>query len=329
MVGYNPSRTGYSPLERGPASGVTEQWRVELDGQGGVPPAVHDGTVYAGPTSYVAAFDAATGDEQWRFESPERVSSPAVVDETVFVADRRRGNLHALDAASGEEQWSADAYTSGRSLTVHDGVVYAGLGAVSAEDGEELWTVETETGNGEMAVADGTVVIGTGDPSGQGFDGLIAVSTDDGSEQWRHELPGRVDSPPAIADGTVYATTGTDSTDSLFAFSLADGSQQWSADAGGPLTTPAVADGTVYTIGDSRYAFDAETGDQQWVEYIGTGTSPAVADGVVYAGTSAYSASDGSELWQHDTEFGSAGWVAPVGGTVYVCSRRGELYALS
>jgi tRNA A-37 threonylcarbamoyl transferase component Bud32 len=71
--------------------------------------------------------DAATGEQQWRFETGDPVwSSPAVADGIVFVGSNDH-NLYAMDAATGEQQWR---FETGEKIlsspTVVDGTVFVG-----------------------------------------------------------------------------------------------------------------------------------------------------------------------------------------------------------
>jgi hypothetical protein len=119
-----------------------EQWAFETGNPVTSSPTVADGTVYVGSldttvadeTVYVGskdenlyAVDAATGEQQWAFETGDRVeSSPTVADGIVYVGSFD-DNLYAVDAATGDEQWAFETGGSvASSPTVADGTVYVG-----------------------------------------------------------------------------------------------------------------------------------------------------------------------------------------------------------
>lgn len=127
-----------------PASLGTEAWSVEFPGADGIEaPVVHGGRAFvrvhgpwvsgevpSGPRRAVlAAFDVATGEVLWTFESPssdarESVSDVAVAGESVFLTttlgdgfDLGGGRCYALDAATGAPRWSRSTWVA-RRLTV-------------------------------------------------------------------------------------------------------------------------------------------------------------------------------------------------------------------
>lgn len=91
--------------------------------------AAMDGTVFVPYRrgERLAAFDARTGREQWRYTDIERDgirAAPAVADGTVVLTD---GGLHAVDAETGEAVWTFEIGQFKKSApTVVDGVIYVG-----------------------------------------------------------------------------------------------------------------------------------------------------------------------------------------------------------
>jgi len=142
---------------------------------------------------------------------------------------------------------------------------------------------------------------------------------------------GNFSSSPAIAGGVVYAVAGTQ----LQAFSAngttgcsgspASCTPLWTAEMGGGLSTPAVADGAVYVGSDDGhlYAFDAagntncsgspKTCTPLWKGSAGAAieSSPVVQNGVVFVGSN-----DGN-LYAFDAfntaQTGEPLWIAPTG----------------
>jgi PKD repeat protein len=224
-------------------------------------------TVYVGSYWTLYAVDAATGTEQWVFETGDDVeSSPTVVDGTVYVGSLD-DNLYAVDAATGTEQWAFD--TGGfvdSSPTVVDGTVYVGseskLYAMDVAERTKQWAFKTgDLVYSSPTVVDGTVYVGSYD------DNLYAVDAATGTEQWAFEAGIRVISSPTVVDGTVYVGSASFDTGTLYAVDAAEGTKQWAFKTGGGVdSSPTVVDGTVYvgSYDGNLYAVDAATGSQQW-----------------------------------------------------------------
>jgi outer membrane protein assembly factor BamB len=113
-------------------------------------PTVADGRLYVpGMQGEVVAADAADGTVLWRTivvedDHGNRVPSPAVAGETVFVSTPHGGVL-AIDATDGSTRRDLAADGDDRPLAVgDDAVVVPRHGSVSAVDtsGETQWTVD-------------------------------------------------------------------------------------------------------------------------------------------------------------------------------------------
>mgnify|MGYP002762668645 CR=1 FL=1 len=104
MFQYNAANTGHASSETGPTDPVTEQWRFRTEGDVVSSPAVVDSTVYVASADELYALNARDGAAQWRFplERNFGVSSPAVVDNTVFATAGR--DVVAVNASDGSEQ---------------------------------------------------------------------------------------------------------------------------------------------------------------------------------------------------------------------------------
>lgn len=114
-------------------------------------PVMVDGVVYiSGPWGSVAAVDAATGAERWRYDPVVDGTygrhaccgivnrGLAVWDGHVFVATLD-GFLVSLDAATGREQWRADTFTDRtRSYTITGAPIVAGEVVVIGNSGGEF-----------------------------------------------------------------------------------------------------------------------------------------------------------------------------------------------
>jgi len=169
----------------------TVVWRgPEMDGIQ-APAAVSNETVFVNSGGFKAispqlrAFDVATGNEQWRYDTGSRsYTTPAVATGRVFIASSE--GLHAVDAASGER-----------------------LYFIADVGGER--TVP--------AVANESVYIFTHGRSED--DQLVAVDAANGSVRWRERLPDLGRGPPVIADDIVYA----EAEDGVVALDAASGQQ--------------------------------------------------------------------------------------------------------
>jgi len=156
-----------------------------------------------------------------------------------------------------------------------------------------------------------------------------------GDQKWAFETGLGVNSPPTVADGTVYVGSNDFN---LYAVDAGSGNQEWAFETGAFVSwsSPTVADGTVY-VGSSDtnlYAVNMATGDQKWAFETGGGvdSSPTVADGTVYVGSD-------DNLYAVDATTGEQQWIFQTGdyvhssptvadGTVYVGSHDGNLYAV-
>ncbi len=151
-------------------------WRgPEMDGIQGNP-TVSDGTVYVNSggfrsvSPHLRAFDAETGEEQWRYDiESESKSTPAVADGRVFV--NSRDGLHAVDATDGSAQFTVEeAADEWGTPAVDDDTVYA------------------------VAYRDGP-------------DELLAIDVTDGSVRWRMSAGAMRSDPPVVTPDAVYVGT--------------------------------------------------------------------------------------------------------------------------
>ncbi len=297
QFGYDDANTGNAPNNTGPVADIDQQWEFQTGDRVWSPPVVADGTVYVGSDDgNVYALDATDGAQQWQFQTDPSVRSPPAIADGTVYVGSHDDNVYALDTADGTEQWQFQTGADVRS---------------------------------SPAVADGTVYVGSKDYK------VYALDTTEGTEQWRYETGGKVESSPAIADGTVYVGSNDDN---VYALDAADGTEQWQFQTGADVrSSPAVADGTVYvgSWDSSVYALDAADGTEQWQFQTGADvdSSPAVADGTVYVGSRdsnvyALDATNGTEQWRYETGGMVYSSPAVVDGTVYVGSWDNNVYAL-
>jgi len=143
----------------------------------GTLPVVYNGVIYVGfmfggpnandefiPEYSMEALDAATGEFIWNYSTAWWVSTPAILDSTVFFTAHH--DLYALDAVSGAKIWNytiqaeGDLHPECYNPSAVNGIVYVmapdakGLMALKAADGEFLWKAVNVLGN-PTAVVDG------------------------------------------------------------------------------------------------------------------------------------------------------------------------------
>ncbi|WP_121820552.1 outer membrane protein assembly factor BamB family protein [Halostella salina] len=294
------------------AVGITDgsvQWRAALraDAFGfgrtaqQIDPAVHSSPTVAGGTVFVGgddgavyAFDAETGDPEWRRRVrgdgfPPRgqvaapaVATPAVADGIVYAA--AGPTVAALVAETGDPEWRTDAPAAvTASPAVRGGVVHA-----ASLDGSVL-----------------ALAADNGDPDWSAARGGRAYPPSERSEQERLV----VDSSPAVAEAGGDAAVVLRGDGATHAF---DGT-------GEPLWTAPDADGAAF-------------GPQQQAGSP-VRSSPAAGPERAYVGTDrgvvALGLADGEREFAFGTERAVVASPALVDGTLYAVDRDGTLYALA
>ncbi len=144
------------------------------------------------------------------------------------------------------------------------------------------------------------------DHSGRGSN---EFSVPEGRVAWQFETQAPILSSPAVAQSTVYLSTGDRR---VVALDAATGELIWENEVNGPVdSSPAVAGDSVFVgLKDGRLiALSRATGTLQWEFQTGDliYSSPSVYRGVVYIGSSdgrlyALDAVSGEERWSHLTE---------------------------
>lgn len=289
-----PANTGYSVDATGPTD-PSLAWRYATCATlADSPPVVAGGSVYVGGDS-LRAFDAATGESEWRVEGITSPTAPVVTGDTVYFAGR---DLVAVDRADGTVVW---------------------------RDGRESDILAFNS----PTLADGTLYVpgAVDDPTVRAFDAAT------GEQRWELALDGEHGPrPPAVAGDRVYVT---DWGDRLVSVGTDGGDTQVLAggpDDPGVFSAPAVADGTVYVGGleGQVRAFDAATGEQRWARrlsesgipgppVVGDGHLYVVEDGAVHALTT-----DGGQVWERPGEGDGLGLPVRAGDTLYVGGYTGR-----
>jgi|GEM_PF-3583633 len=144
---------------------------------------------------------------------------------------------------------------------------------------------------------------------------VTALDRDTGAVSWAETVDGEVDrnrdeTALALANGTLVAALGN----CVYAFDATDGTVQWSHHLDAELSTPTVADGTVFLAmaNGAFLAFDVETGDEQWrfaddVASISMANDSRKAPAVAPDGSAVY-VTDGEFLYSLDPAAGTERW---------------------
>jgi len=216
--------------------------------------------------------------------------------------------------------------------------------------------------NSSGTIAAGKIYFGGGDNY------IYCLNLESGKQIWKFKTGGAVHSTPAVSNGIVYAG----SYDAFFyALDAETGEIKWKFKTDGEkafsapglhgglpkdsirvddwdfyLSSPAVAEGTVYFGAGSGYlyALDAVAGTQRWKFKTGdvVHSSPAIAYGNVYVGSwdtymYALKTSDGAEVWKFKTgidtaiynQTGIQGSPMIADSVLYFGCRDSHLYALN
>lgn len=280
--------TGFHPTASGPTESVTERW-------------------------------------QFTFEDRREFSAPAVTDDTVYVGMEDR-TVYAIDERDGTEVWRFEGEA---------------VSPVSpTPSGSPTW-LRGRLSPSMPAISDGKVYIWPGGHR------VYALEAETGEKEWHFlmDISDKViTSHPTVVDGTVYIGG--------YALDAETGTERWSYEGKRYTTdvrtfTPGVVDGTVYAVGGSHvFALDADDGTEQW-RYPNTShnrgpeprSSPTIANGGLYVGIPAecsaadcvpegrmyaLDASDGSEMWRHETEYPVGERVVTDGEVLYVSPANGR-----
>ncbi len=149
----------------------------------------------------------------------------------------------------------------------------------SLPQGRVLWSSEEGRIKGQSlpAIVDSTVYIGSD------FE-FLALDANTGQTRWRLDMPGLVNSSPAVAGDFVYVG----STDSkIWAFDKDTGDTRWTYTTGNyNSSSPLVHNGFLFIGSGDKYmhAMDAATGKKLWVYRTGNliTAPPTLHNGVLY-----------------------------------------------
>jgi outer membrane protein assembly factor BamB len=311
--------------------------------------------VYVAFGPAVLAYDTATQQEDWIYPSEDERSqlqyytAPSVLDGRVVFGDFGRAtsminprqivSIYGLsDPPGAPSDWQNDSLAQDKiiapPLQIGDRAFIATgdskLFAIDITDeGNPVWPAPFEVENpiwGPMAYDDGTIYAAAMDGN------VYAIDAETGTENGRWETDTSFPGGVTLDGDTLYAGAYDQK---LHAFDkTSTGSEFWVFDAdAGIWGAPVVVDGQVFfgdTIGNV-YAVEAETGELIWKKAVDGPivTSPAAADGVIYIASegdpddrteewflTAFTAEDGTQLWQQTPAAGIYTTPAVVGDSV-------------
>ena len=193
---------------------------------------------------------------------PEEYSSPAVVDNKIYVGSAD-GYFYAIDLARGREIWE-----------------FSATGAVESSptvaDGREIWQFQAGAEIISSPVVEaGAVYFSSAD------DKLYALRAETGEKLWHYsrgyvkKVVRRMFTSPALSGNNIYcsftdgyiAAIEKSSGREIWKKKVVNSTEGWvGEDAGVVRFTPAADDGLIYLIDGNRFlvAMDAENGEERW-----------------------------------------------------------------
>jgi outer membrane protein assembly factor BamB len=271
----------------------------------------------------LAAFDASSGERQWRVGSDWSYAGPPVVrDGAAFLPTK---DALVAVAADGTRRWSLPMHNrlAARPAITTDGLYHLTRDREVAKyptggnPPSATWTADSRWGVlAAPAVSDDGIFVGesiTWPPQESENDAQVTALDADGSERWAETVGARTASP-AVADGVVYALAGYQQEEVrrgdyaeirrdgvVRAFDAADGTERWRQayeGYGNALVDPVVAGDVCYvalndTVEDRHRRVARQDGTERWeMEFpeavyhlaaVGETLLAAVADGTVRA----------------------------------------------
>ncbi len=261
----------------------------------------------------------------WTFEEPDTdlgFAAPVIVGDVAVALGSEA--VYGVDLSSGQQAWRvartggpitepAVGTAGGTTLIVYvdDGSNQepSKLVAIDSATQKQLWTFTLGAASVSGVSVDGSSAF-VGDTQGV----LYAVDLATGKQHWTFKGTGRIEAPPAIADGAVYVGSRElqQGNATVRALDESTGKQKWM------FAQQQLASGSAITVSDGRAiagftdrlarAFDAATGSGEWTALMSNALSPrgapAAATGAVYladlAGTvERVSADSGSRTWSY------------------------------
>lgn len=235
---------------------------------------VADGKVFASDWDghHYYCLDEETGDEIWNFTvSGLAQGTTAYTDGKVYFTSLAYGSggyVYCVDSDTGTEMWSTNTISEAcGSPAISNGIVYVttynfygdgDIYALNATNGSILWNKTIQRTSSTPAAAYGNVYVCGGCA---GYCDLVTYcfNATTGELVWETNASDKIGGwtvSAAVADGKVFvgSSSGYSGCAGTYALDAFTGNIIWSSPGGG--SSPAVADGMVFTIGGGKvYAF--------------------------------------------------------------------------
>lgn len=360
MYAFGAQHTNANPYETTVSttsvSRLKPAWHQALTYSAYAPASIAQGIAYTSDQNGLAAFDANTGKVLWKKSSPHDRNidcAPLVVKGLLISQPYMNGQITAYNAKTGIQVWSHRGLTDTAPMTYYNNKIYVGtltqIYALDVLTGKTIWATNTGGTSGSSvtftqtapAIANGIVYTTVSVLSQSAT--LLALDANTGKKLWQYNTgqstymsePNYISGSPSVANGMVYFTTVSHTTEALDAIT---GKHKWTASTGTSFvgSSPTLANGIVYAYsGQTIYAYDGLTGRRLWrTTTQGTGTYPtgprmAIANGVIYTGqlpnppanasVLAFDARSGKQIWKY-TIPGAGETYSPilVNGTLYI-----------
>lgn len=308
MPGHDPGQSNYASGSAGPTEPIAELWSRPIDATPTAPVVVDDTLYVGGSDGAVRAFDARTGERNWRTPVGTPAGTPWAVADRLYVP--ARGAVVALDPADGAEKWRVDTPTRRAFLAAEHGLYYVPRKepTVVALDpsGEERWRADVDdpwTSN--LFASDERVFVPTDTANPKPW--IFDAETGDFAGENRPEGEGyHFPGERFYLDGTVYAADPFYG--SLWAFDARDGyGLRWRAGLGDP-GGDYLAAGADHLYANARadgpfFALSTNDGEEVWsrTDVESLSTRPVVAGDALLVRTDGevrcFDTSDGAERW--------------------------------
>lgn len=179
-------------------------WEYESEGILSTP-AVNEGKMYVGTSLGELFVLNSRGQKRWSFNAETNLTCPPTIsEEDVFIGGLDK-KVYTLAKNSGDQRWTATMPRMIRaSPAVNETAIFVldmggTLKRFHRQTGEKEWTYNSSPiiTSRSISLAKGVIYVPTDR-------GVIAVDATDGTELWRWEGHNSNQSPPAVANGTVY-----------------------------------------------------------------------------------------------------------------------------
>lgn len=220
--------------------------------------------LYGTASGALVAFDRATEQEVWRFQTGGVIFSTPVVANGIAYFGSADKQVHAVRLSDGAFVWAyptkdiVSAAPAVGNNTVYFASEDRNLYALDADTGRRRWTFTTGSPFIAAPVVYENMVIVSNNKGA-----LYALDQATGSLVWDFAASGAITAPVVIVNGVVYVGS-YDQT--VYALNAADGRPLWSQFVGGFVSQPVlVADARVYVqLNAEVFALDAATGKRLW-----------------------------------------------------------------